>query len=231
MEALAAYENKRYDVILMDIQMPEMDGIEATKRIREKEGENRHTPIVALTGFALQWDRERFLAMGMDEYISKPVKMEDLFFVIEQVCKMNGQPNPKFSEMPRLNDQGELVFLNKAEAKTEEELQPVIEGINKNIKELIAVLASNDLAAIEVIAHRIKELFNQIDGVKVLKAIRDLETQKGILPEKRAKIIMTTALGEAELVKTAFEYGCEAYASKPIDIEKLVEVMKKLGLI
>jgi two-component system chemotaxis response regulator CheY len=71
----------------------------------------------------------------------------------------------------------------------------------------------------------------KIDGVKVLKAIRDLETQKGILPEKRAKIIMTTALGEAEMVKTAFEYGCEAYASKPIDTEKLVEVMVKLGLI
>lgn len=71
----------------------------------------------------------------------------------------------------------------------------------------------------------------KIDGVKVLKAIRDLETQKGILPEKRAKIIMTTALGEAELVKSAFEYGCEAYASKPIDTAKLVEVLEKLQLI
>lgn len=70
----------------------------------------------------------------------------------------------------------------------------------------------------------------KIDGVKVLKAIRELETQKGILPEKRAKIIMTTALGEAGLVQTAFEYDCE-YASKPIDTEKLVEVLKKLGLI
>ncbi|MDF2523263.1 MAG: histidine kinase [Clostridiales bacterium] len=71
----------------------------------------------------------------------------------------------------------------------------------------------------------------KIDGVKVLKAIRELETQKGILPEKRAKIIMTTALGETELVKTAFEYGCQAYASKPIDIDKFVEVMEKIGII
>ena len=71
----------------------------------------------------------------------------------------------------------------------------------------------------------------RIDGVKVLKAIRDLETQKGLLPEKRAKIIMTTALGEAELVQAAFDCGCEAYASKPIDIDKFVEVMHKLGLI
>lgn len=71
----------------------------------------------------------------------------------------------------------------------------------------------------------------KIDGVKVLKAIRDLERQKFILPEKRVKIIMTTALAEAELVQTAFEYGCEAYASKPINTERFTEVMAKLGLV
>jgi two-component system chemotaxis response regulator CheY len=71
----------------------------------------------------------------------------------------------------------------------------------------------------------------KVDGVKVLKAIRDLETQKGMLPEKRSKIIMTTALAEADYVKNAFEIGCEAYAAKPIDTVKLLEVIKKLGLI
>ena len=71
----------------------------------------------------------------------------------------------------------------------------------------------------------------KIDGVKVLKAIRELEIQKFVLPEKRAKIIMTTALAQAELVETAFQHGCEAYASKPIDTDKFVEVMRKLGLI
>lgn len=71
----------------------------------------------------------------------------------------------------------------------------------------------------------------KVDGVKVLKAIRNLETQKGILPEKRAKIIMTTALSEAQSVQTAFEFGCEAYASKPIETEKLTQVLQKLKLI
>lgn len=71
----------------------------------------------------------------------------------------------------------------------------------------------------------------KLDGVKVLKAIRDMETQKFILPEKRVKIIMITALAEADLVETAFQYGCEAYASKPVDIDKFVEVMQKLELI
>lgn len=69
------------------------------------------------------------------------------------------------------------------------------------------------------------------DGVKTLKAIRDLEKQYGIPPENRAKIIMTTALAETQLVQTAFAYGCEAYATKPIDTKKLIEVLEKLGLI
>jgi len=70
----------------------------------------------------------------------------------------------------------------------------------------------------------------KVDGVKVLKAIKDLENQKGLQPEERTKIIMTTALSEAQFVQRAFEYGCDAYASKPIDIEKLIEVLDKLGL-
>lgn len=71
----------------------------------------------------------------------------------------------------------------------------------------------------------------KVDGVKILKAIRDLEKQNGVLPEQRVKVIMTTALAQTEHVYNAFEIGCEAYAAKPIDTEKLVEVMKKLGLI
>lgn len=71
----------------------------------------------------------------------------------------------------------------------------------------------------------------KVDGVKVLKHIKDLETQKGILPEKRSKIIMTTALAETQFVQNAFDIGCDAYAAKPIDTDKFVEVLQKLGLV
>ena len=71
----------------------------------------------------------------------------------------------------------------------------------------------------------------KIDGVKVLKAIREMEINKFILPDKRVKIIMTTALSGADLVQEAFQYGCEAYASKPIKTDKFVEVMYKIGLL
>lgn len=72
-EAIAAFTNARYDFVLMDVQMPIMDGIEATTRIRELESGQGHTIVIAVTADALSGDRERFLAAGMDEYLSKPL--------------------------------------------------------------------------------------------------------------------------------------------------------------
>lgn len=71
----------------------------------------------------------------------------------------------------------------------------------------------------------------KLDGIKTLKTIRDLEIEKNLDNNSRAKIIMTTALNETINVQEAFKIGCEGYAVKPIDIDKLIDVMKKLGLI
>lgn len=70
-----------------------------------------------------------------------------------------------------------------------------------------------------------------LDGYQVLKAIRDIEKQKGISNSERVKVIMTSALNEERNVKVAFELGCEAYSGKPIDVEKFEKVLNKLGLI
>lgn len=70
-----------------------------------------------------------------------------------------------------------------------------------------------------------------MDGLKVLKAIRDIERQKGILDKDRVKIIITTALNDRKTVSESYDSGCEAYAWKPLDLEKFREVMVKLGLI
>lgn len=71
----------------------------------------------------------------------------------------------------------------------------------------------------------------KVDGVRVLKGVRDIEKQKGIEEENQVKVIMITALAETQYVQKAFEIGCDAYAAKPIDTDKLIEVMKKIGLI
>ncbi|HEU4415823.1 MAG TPA: PAS domain S-box protein [Candidatus Angelobacter sp.] len=83
-EALAALEREHFDMVLMDVQMPEMDGFEAARAIRESErGSARHLPIIAMTAHAMSGDRERCLAAGMDNYVTKPVDRSKLWEAIE----------------------------------------------------------------------------------------------------------------------------------------------------
>jgi two-component system, sensor histidine kinase and response regulator len=84
-EALASTRTNSFDLILMDVQMPEMDGFEATRLIRTEEPPGRHTPIVAMTAHAMIGDRERCLAAGMDDYLSKPLDKTALLAIIEKV--------------------------------------------------------------------------------------------------------------------------------------------------
>jgi len=89
-EAVEAWEQDHFDVVLMDVQMPEMDGLEATSRIRQLEQERgvaSGTPIIAMTANAMKGDKERCLQSGMDGYVSKPVKRQTLFAEIERVLE------------------------------------------------------------------------------------------------------------------------------------------------
>lgn len=85
-QAVDACSRKEYDLILMDVNMPVMDGMEATKRIRALESTSRRTPIFALTANALPGDKERFLLSGMDDYLSKPINEHTLFNLLSKWC-------------------------------------------------------------------------------------------------------------------------------------------------
>ena len=83
-DAVETLQNGNFDVVLMDVQMPEMDGFEATSAIREQEQKSgEHTPIIAMTASAMKGDRERCLEAGMDNYISKPIDPEQLFNLLD----------------------------------------------------------------------------------------------------------------------------------------------------
>ena len=86
-EALAALDEQLFDLILMDLQMPEMDGLEATTAIRAQESGGQHLPIIAMTAHTAQGDRERCLEVGMDDYISKPIEPQKLYAIIDRFMK------------------------------------------------------------------------------------------------------------------------------------------------
>jgi two-component system sensor histidine kinase/response regulator len=88
--AVEAMAQSSFDLVLMDVQMPEMDGLEATTMIRRLEGASRHVPIIAMTASAMAGDRQRCLGVGMDDYISKPVRREQLLKAIHSWVKPQG---------------------------------------------------------------------------------------------------------------------------------------------
>jgi len=91
-QALRALDGERFDVALMDVQMPEMDGFEATAAVRARERvEGGHLPIVALTAYAMKGDRERCLEAGMDAYVAKPVNADELFATLERLVPGAGR--------------------------------------------------------------------------------------------------------------------------------------------
>jgi signal transduction histidine kinase/CheY-like chemotaxis protein len=103
-EALAALEHEAFDLALMDIQMPEMEGFETTARIRARERETGgHLPIIAMTAHALKGDRERCLAAGMDGYVAKPIRADELHRALAPFLPADGQHPPPLNEADLLD--------------------------------------------------------------------------------------------------------------------------------
>ncbi len=175
-EALVAWEREPFDIVLMDVQMPEMDGLESTRRIREIErGQKRRTPIIAMTASAMKGDRQRCLEAGMDGYISKPVKRRSLFAEIARVLDASGaQPGAgesvAFDEsalMARID--GSMEFLNEAITILDEDGTSLLERIH-------AAVAARDAPALATHAHTLKGMLANFCAPCAEGAARELES-------------------------------------------------------
>jgi CheY-like chemotaxis protein len=167
-EALAALERQTVDLILMDVQMPEMDGFAATAAIRKREkASGGHVPIVALTAHAMKGDRERCLASGMDAYVSKPLRAEELFETIARLVPVAGAAKsvPREHEPPTVRAPSTGAVFDRTEAlaaiEGDEELLRELIGLflaqaDKLVPEIRGASERGDSKVLERAAHKLK---------------------------------------------------------------------------
>lgn len=146
-EALAALESQSFDLVLMDLQMPEMNGIEATAIIRDKEkASGAHLPVIAVTAHAMPGDRERCFEAGMDGYLSKPLRSPDLFETIGRFTVTHGQmranEDPVASQLSQLAQN--LRWLDEIEAAINARDMKSVQGIAGTMKRSLTSLIAKD---------------------------------------------------------------------------------------
>jgi PAS domain S-box-containing protein len=172
-QAVKAVEENRYDVILMDVQMPEMDGMTATRKIRELNSENRNVPIIAITAHALMGDKEKCLEAGMDDYLSKPIRSQVL---IQKIDKwLNVQVNTKKAEDKSISLNKDVVFdfahLDKMSAGDKEFeadlIETYLEDIVTRFHNLEAAIEENENTKVINEAHTIKGASYSVGARKV----------------------------------------------------------------
>jgi PAS domain S-box-containing protein len=176
-EAVAAFDKDNFDIILMDIQMPEMDGIKASKIIKKRCRERGiYVPIIALTAYAIAGDEERFIGEGMDDYISKPI---DLIKFFDVITRNIGRQEP---EAPLPEDDIQDILKRVQSRKENVELgqndlddQEVFGRILKFFRIIEQGLREHDFEAIESAAHRLKNLLAEVGYVKERKVTFKLE--------------------------------------------------------
>lgn len=168
-QALEMLNEQEYELILMDIQMPIMDGISAAREIRRREeSSGKHIPIIALSAYALSGDGDKFIAAGMDGYVSKPVKIKELYETIMEVMNFSKQ---EVSIQDHSNSLEEIYKeLNKYNAVcvSENEVSMGLEKIAEQFDKLKVSNNKNDAAMAEKYAQGIKDISTSI-GLKYIK--------------------------------------------------------------
>jgi CheY-like chemotaxis protein len=206
LEAVEALERQAYDVVLMDVQMPEMDGLEATRHIRQQWPGEQGPYIVAMTANAMEGDREACLAAGMDDYVSKPIRVEELVGALSRVRPLGEResPNGGNGEMgsaetpPTMEQEADgtgteqtMIDHQVLDPTALETLQEVVGGEAALLRELIdsfleetpplvatlrQALEQGDAAELHRAAHTLKSSSNDFGATTLAELCQELET-------------------------------------------------------
>ncbi len=219
--AVRMFERKEYEIILMDIRMPVMDGLEATEKMREIERNNpqrRHSYIVAFTAYAVEGDKERFLEVGMDDYVAKPFQPEELVRIITKYAgkrelRMRKAFNILLAEDNKINQ--------KVAVKT-------LESFGHHI-----VLAETGTQTVDAFRKGEFDIIlmdvemPDMDGIEATRMIRKIE-REGVLvgtARKRTKIVALTASTTKEDREKCLASGMDDYISKPFRQSELARAL------
>ncbi len=198
-KAVDLFSKTRFDVILMDIQMPVMDGYEATRRIRESEESENRIPIIAMTAHAIKGYREKCLKAGMDDYITKPLKKEILISTVlrcfqkkfeqilpENLYMKNPQPQPETHHNdPVIDFEKALSEFGNDTVFFKEVLDEFLIKVEKQLEKIQAAIQKNDYDIVEKEAHAIKGGAANLVAMPLSRAASELEDSgKSKNPEK-----------------------------------------------
>lgn len=171
-EAVAAIENDNFDLVLMDLQMPKVDGFKATEKIRNLKNGKKDIPIIALTAHALQGDKEKCLQAGMTDYISKPISGQDLVRKIDILLEIRSNDSSENNELSREKkiflDKNRLKSISLGDFEFEKDLLASYKSdLDEKFKHLIELISNKDMKKIIEISHSIKGSSYSIGAVKV----------------------------------------------------------------
>ena len=239
LEALAALDKQPYDLIFMDVMMPEMGGLDATRIIRERQQKRAEFPnykpniiIVAMTANAMQGDREKCLAAGMDDYLAKPVRLEDIRTIIEKWGALAAATDSSEVANPSVTS---AQLEKKAEGTADdspvemERLLDFTDGNPENLRELVtlylnqtteqmeqleAAVTNRDASEVRRLAHSCAGASATCGVRRLVPMLRDLERQgaEGTLPT--AATVIKEAAQEFERIRTFLS----AYLAKHCDL-------------
>ena len=219
LEALAAVRDHDFQLVLMDVQMPEMDGIEASRRIRDREFRLEHDdrlPIIALTAHALDEERDRCLDAGMDDFLAKPFRAEDLLTVLERWTRgRQGGDDPMgisdtaapepcldLDDAPPLDLEAFRAVLEAAGIPEvyETTLTVFREDLPRRRAEIQAAWEAGDVAAVADAAHAIKSAAGNVRADRLNALVADLETAGRQADRDRMDELWPDVAGELERV-------------------------------
>jgi len=181
-EAMEAVSRTNFDIILMDVQMPEMDGFEATVAIRQLEEKiDRHVPIIAMTAHAMKGDRERCLEVGMDDYVSKPIDSDTLLKTIHTLVpiELTETPGVKSTDThnvpPSLDKETLLKAFDHDLDFFKEAVDILVSDYPPMVKSIQTALQAKDADTLRRTAHALKGMVGNFQGLAAAEAAMKLE--------------------------------------------------------